>query len=148
MIPPPRSRTPRRSASGCRDSNPRDYILAADFLNINQIDVAVIQHEFGIFGGESGVYVLALARRLRMPLITTLHTVVASPTPQQRKIILALAAASERLVVLCETARGILGEVYGIDTGKIVFIPHGIPDLPFSDPEPPRRSWVCRAARC
>lgn len=117
-----------------RDSNPRDYVLAADFLNINQIDAAVIQHEFGIFGGESGVYVLALARRLRMPLITTLHTVVAFPTPQQRKIILALAAASERLVVLCETARGILAEAYGIDPVKIAVIPHGIPDLPFSDP--------------
>jgi glycosyltransferase involved in cell wall biosynthesis len=117
-----------------RDSNPRDYVLAADFLNINQIDAAVIQHEFGIFGGESGVYVLALARRLSMPLITTLHTVVTTPTPQQRKIILALAAASEKLVVLCETARGILSEIYGIDPGKIVSIPHGIPDLPFSDP--------------
>ncbi|HTP57815.1 MAG TPA: hypothetical protein VMM82_02790 [Spirochaetia bacterium] len=71
-----------------RDSNPRDYVLAADFLNINQIDAAILQHEFGIFGGESGVYVLALARRLRMPLITALHTVVAAPTPHQRKIIL------------------------------------------------------------
>jgi glycosyltransferase involved in cell wall biosynthesis len=117
-----------------RDSSPRDYVLAADFLNINQIDAALIQHEFGIFGGESGVYVLAFARRLRMPLITTLHTVVAVPTAQQRKIILALAAASERLVVLCETAREILNEIYGILPGKVVCIPHGIPDLPFSDP--------------
>jgi len=117
-----------------RDSNPRDYVLAADFLNINQIDAALIQHEFGIFGGESGVYVLALARRLRMPLITTLHTVVAAPTPQQRKILLGLAAASQRLVVLCETARRILVDVYGIDAARIVPIPHGIPDLPFSDP--------------
>ena len=117
-----------------RDSNPRDYVLAADFLNINQIDAAVIQHEFGIFGGESGVYVLALARRLRMPLVTTLHTVVSAPTPQQRKIILGIAAASEKLVVLCETARTILREIYGISADKIAVIPHGIPDLPLSDP--------------
>ena len=119
-----------------RESNPRDYILAADFLNINQIDVAVIQHEYGIYGGDSGAYVLAFARRLRMPLITTLHTVVAAPAPLQKKIVVALATASERLVVLCSSARRILEEAYGILPDKVAVIPHGIPDVPFADPEP------------
>ena len=120
-----------------RESNPRDYILAADFLNINQIDIALIQHEYGIYGGDSGAYILAFARRLRMPLITTLHTVIATPTPQQRKVLVSLSAASERLVVLCSTARRLLEEVYGIPLEKSTEIPHGIPDAPFQDP----RSW-------
>ena len=119
-----------------RESNPRDYILAADFLNINQINVAVIQHEYGIYGGENGAYILAFARRLRMPLITTLHTVVASPTPHQRKVLVSLSAASERLVVLCSTALKLLEEVYEIPPEKAVVIPHGIPDALFDDPRP------------
>ena len=117
-----------------RDSNPKDYILAGDFLNINEIDAAVIQHEYGIYGGESGIHVLDFAKRLRMPLITTLHTVLAAPTAQQKKIVVTLADISDRLVVLCCTAQKLLGESYGIAPEKISVIPHGIPDTPFVDP--------------
>ncbi len=111
-----------------------DYRLAADFLNINRIEVVCIQHEFGIFGGGDGVYILDLLSRLRMPLITTLHTVVQTPSEGQRFVIKRLAQLSDRLVVMSSRAKKILQKVYGIKPEKVVLIHHGIPDVPFVDP--------------
>jgi glycosyltransferase involved in cell wall biosynthesis len=111
-----------------------DYPLAADFLNINNVDVACLQHEYGIFGGEDGAYILKLLNHLRMPVVTTLHTVLQDPTPSQRNVMKQLAVASDKLVVMAQKARELLGSVYGIDDEKIEVIPHGIPDVPFVDP--------------
>ena len=112
-----------------------DYQMAADLLNINQIDVVYLQHEFGIFGGRAGEHAFALAQNLRMPLVSTLHTVLSSPNPDQRTATRQLADLSDRLVVMCQTAKDILESVYGIPASRIEVIPHGIPDVPFSDPE-------------
>jgi glycosyltransferase involved in cell wall biosynthesis len=111
-----------------------DYQMAADLLNINQIDVVYLQHEFGIFGGRAGEHVFALAQNLRMPLVSTLHTVLSAPNPDQRAATRQLAERSDRLVVMCRTAADILMSAYGVPAARIEVIPHGIPDVPFTDP--------------
>lgn len=114
--------------------NVSDYRLAADFLNMNQIDVVCLQHEFGIFGGEQGSYILDLIGNLRMPVVTTLHTILKEPSPAQRTIMRRICSISDRVVVLSRRAIDLLHEVYGTPKEKIAFIPHGIPDVPFVDP--------------
>ncbi len=111
-----------------------DYRLAADFLNINQVDAVCVQHEYGIYGGEYGSHILELLGRLRMPVVTTLHTVLKQPSPGQRKIIEELSRLSDRLVVMSHKASQILQDVYAVPEPKIEMIPHGIPDVPFVDP--------------
>lgn len=110
------------------------YINAADLLNMNQIDAVLIQHEFGIFGGRDGSLVLDFARRLRMPLITTLHTVLAEPSTSQRAVMRELIRVSDRLVVMSHRGEEMLRDIYSVPANKIAFIPHGIPDVPFVDP--------------
>ncbi len=111
-----------------------DYRLAADFLNINQVDAVCLQHEYGIYGGEYGSHILELLGRLRMPVVTTLHTVLQQPSSGQRKIIEELCRLSDRLVVMSHKASEILREVYAIPEAKLEMVPHGIPDVPFVDP--------------
>ncbi len=111
-----------------------EYRLAADFLNMNRVEVVCLQHEFGIFGGENGSHVLDLLSNLRMPLVTTLHTVIQAPTAGQVAITRRIAQLSDRLVVMSRRAEQILREVYGVPAGKIAMIHHGIPDVPFVDP--------------
>ena len=110
------------------------YHRAADFLNINNIDVVSLQHEYGIFGGRAGSHILALLRELRMPIVTTLHTVLQDPTVDQRRVLEEIADQSDRLVVMSERAVEFLHEIYGVNPDKIDMIPHGIPDVPFVDP--------------
>src|SRR5436190_5441413 len=110
------------------------YLRAADFLNISNVDIVCLQHEFGIFGGPAGGHVLALLRQLRMPVVTTLHTVLREPNTEQRRVIQELTARSTRLVVMAERGRQMLQEVYQAPPAKIDLIPHGIPDIPFVDP--------------
>jgi glycosyltransferase involved in cell wall biosynthesis len=111
-----------------------DYQLAADFLNMNKVDVVCLQHEFGIFGGDNGSYVLDMLVNLRMPIVTTLHTILKEPSSEQMTIIKRIAQLSDRLIVMSEKAVHILKEVYDVPATKIAFIPHGIPDVPFIDP--------------
>ena len=111
-----------------------DYRLAANFLNINQIDVAVVQHEFGIFGGPAGAHILRLIRDLSMPVLTNLHTVMAEPSDEQRTVITELGKRSARLLVMSRRAVDMLQSIYDIPAHRIMFIPHGIPDVPFIDP--------------
>ncbi len=111
-----------------------DYLLAAEFLNMSGVDVACLQHEFGIFGGEYGVYILDLLENLRMPVVSTLHTVLRAPNPWQMAVMKRLAQLSDRLVVMSRKAVEILVDVYGVNERKIAMIHHGIPDVPFVDP--------------
>ena len=110
------------------------YLRAADFLNISHPDVLSLQHEFGIFGGPAGSHVLALLRELRMPIVTTLHTLLQEPNADQRRVMQELIARSTRLVVMAERGRRMLREIYQAPPAKIDLIPHGIPDIPFVDP--------------
>src|SRR5688572_11244402 len=110
------------------------YLRAADFLNITDADVVCVQHEFGIFGGPAGSHLLALLRELRMPIVTTLHTILREPGPEQRRVMRDLIRLSTRLVVMTRRGREFLREVYQAPENKIDLIPHGIPDMPFADP--------------
>src|SRR6476661_7424303 len=110
-----------------------EYISAADLLNVNQIDCVLLQHEFGIYGGKDGSHVLEFARTLRMPIITTLHTVLLEPSSSQRAVLKELARISDRVVVMSHMAKTMLHDVYGVPDEKIAYIPHGIPDVPFVD---------------
>jgi glycosyltransferase involved in cell wall biosynthesis len=110
------------------------YLRAADFLNISNVDIVCLQHEFGIFGGTAGGHILAFLRELRMPVVTTLHTVLREPRADQRLVMRELISLSTRLVVMSERGRRMMGEVYGAPEGKIDLIPHGIPDVGFVDP--------------
>lgn len=116
------------------ERDPRAYRQAADFLNFNNVDVVSLQHEFGIYGGPEGRHILGLVRDLRVPVATTLHTVLREPTPDQRQVTVDLTALSARLIVMTQKGRELLAEVYGVDRQKIDVIPHGIPDMPFYDP--------------
>ena len=106
------------------------YRRAADFLNVNQVDVLSVQHEYGIFGGKAGAHLLELLRDLRMPIVTTLHTILSEPNPSQRMVLEELARLSERLIVMSESGAELLKRVHGISADQIDLIPHGIPDVP------------------
>jgi len=110
------------------------YLRAADFLNISNVDVVCLQHEFGIFGGPAGSHILALLRELRMPIVVTLHTVLHKPRADQRLVMKELVALSTRLVVMSARGRQMLQDVYHAPPAKIDLIQHGIPDIPFVDP--------------
>ncbi len=110
------------------------YHRAADFLNINSVDVVSLQFEYGIFGGRAGSHILALLRALRMPIVTTLHTILCEPDAHERRVLEEVAALSDRLIVMSERGAKFLHEIYRVPTAKIDMIPHGIPDLPFVDP--------------
>ncbi|MET0868701.1 MAG: glycosyltransferase family 4 protein [Pseudorhodoplanes sp.] len=108
-----------------------EYIKAAEFLNKESFDVVCLQHEYGIFGGEAGGNVTELLSRLDMPLVTTLHTVLANPTPAQHDVMSRIIDASAKIVVMADKGRQLLRSVHGVPAHKIEVIPHGIPEFPF-----------------
>jgi glycosyltransferase involved in cell wall biosynthesis len=110
------------------------YLRGADFLNFANTDVVCLQHEYGIYGGPAGGHILGLLRDLRMPVVTTLHTVLREPDVDQRRVLTQLADLSARVVVMTERARTFLKEIYGVREAKIDLIAHGIPDTPFVEP--------------
>jgi glycosyltransferase involved in cell wall biosynthesis len=111
-----------------------DYIQAARALE-RCVDVVSIQHEFGIWGGEDGAHVVNFIRELRVPTVTTLHTVPGDPTPGQHAILSELVARSESTVVMSKSAAALLTSAYGAEAGRLDVIPHGVPDLPLVDPD-------------
>ncbi len=112
-----------------------DYRRAAEYINRSDFDVVSVQHEFGIFGGPAGRYLLALIGNLKKPVVTTLHTVLKRPTAEYFQSMLNVIQHSERLVIMSEIAKGILEEVYGVPEDRISLIYHGVPDVPFTDPD-------------
>jgi glycosyltransferase involved in cell wall biosynthesis len=110
------------------------YQRAADFINISNVDIVCIQHEFGIYGGPAGRHLLALVRELKMPIVTTLHTILREPNDTQRRVMQELIAHSTRLVTMTERGHQMLQDIYRAPAAKIDLIPHGIPDIPFVDP--------------
>lgn len=110
------------------------YQRASDFLNISDVDLVCVQHEFGIYGGPAGSHVLALLRELRMPIVTTLHTILRDPNREQFRVMRELVRLSTRLVVMTERSTQFLRDIYQAPMEKVDLIPHGIPDMPFADP--------------
>ncbi len=111
-----------------------DYSVASQFLNISQTDIVCVQHEYGLFGGPAGSHLLKLLGDLRMPVVTTLHTVLKDPAPEYRAVMCKLSDLSDKLVVMSRKASDFLKDIYAVPEDKIVFIHHGIPDTPFIDP--------------
>ena len=112
----------------------KSYQDAAEFLNFNNIDMVCLQHEYGIFGGKAGSHILHLLRGLNMPVVTTLHTVLREPDPDQLAVMEEIAELSDRLVVMSQLSSQFLQEVFKVPGSKIDMVPHGVPDLPFLDP--------------
>jgi len=110
------------------------YQEAAEFLNFNNIDMVCLQHEYGIFGGAAGSHILHLLRHLKMPLVTTLHTVLREPDPNQLRVMEEIAELSDRLIVMSQLSSQFLQEIFKVPGSKIDMVPHGVPDLPFLDP--------------
>ncbi|HVB55881.1 MAG TPA: glycosyltransferase family 4 protein [Candidatus Acidoferrales bacterium] len=125
---------PTRVRFELSEDNLASYRQAADFLNFSNVDLVCLQHEYGIFGGRAGGHILELLRRLQMPFITTLHTVLRDPNPDQRAVMEEIATLSDRLIVMSQNSAEILRDVFHVPSEKIDLIPHGIPDLPFTDP--------------
>ena len=107
------------------------YRRAADFLNFSNAQVLCVQHEFGIYGGPAGSHLLALLKEVRMPVVTTLHTLLRDPDAAQRKVMEGLIRRSDRLVVMARKGAEILADTYGVRPECVDIIPHGIPDMPF-----------------
>jgi len=112
-----------------------DYLIAASGLNAGNAGVVSIQHEYGIWGGQDGEYVLDFARALQKPVVTTLHTVLRNPTPHQRHVLTGLIRASAASVVMSRSAANLLTSTYGVDPRRLDVIPHGVPDLPLVHPD-------------
>jgi len=110
-----------------------DYICAADYINFSHVDFVCVQHEFGLFGGDAGSYLNLLLKRLKSPIITTLHTILNEPTPDYKKAMVDVYDSSYKVITMNERGVSMLRDIYRIPGKKIDLIPHGIPDLPFVD---------------
>ena len=119
--------------------NLSEYRRAANFLNLRDPDAVCLQHEFGIFGGQRGSFIIELTRNLKVPLVTTFHTVLKDPLPEELKITTQLCEQSDRLVVMSERGADFLRDIYKVPASKLALIHHGIPDVPFLDPDPIKR---------
>jgi glycosyltransferase involved in cell wall biosynthesis len=126
---------PAAVALQIKDVNVAEYVRAADFLNAGQFDIVSLQHEFGIFGGEAGGHILGLLSHLTMPVVTTLHTVLAEPTAVQHAVLERIVETSSKVVVMAKKGRELLRAVYHVPDDKIEIIPHGIPDVAFVTPD-------------
>ncbi len=110
-----------------------DYVEAAELLNRSAVQVVSLQHEYGIFGGEMGEYIIPFVRRLEVPLVTTLHTVVPRPTDLMRDLLRKVIIHSDAVVVMARTAVHLLRTVYDVPVHHVYVIPHGAPQpLPIS----------------
>jgi glycosyltransferase involved in cell wall biosynthesis len=125
---------PARVRWSLAQDDAKSYRDAADFLNFNNIDMVCLQHEYGIFGGPAGSHILELLRDLKMPLVTTLHTVLREPDPNQLMVMEEIAELSDRLIVMSQLSSQFLQEIFKVPGSKIDMVPHGVPDLPFLDP--------------
>jgi glycosyltransferase involved in cell wall biosynthesis len=135
---------PERVQFEISESDLESYRDAAEFLNSGNIDLVCLQHEYGIFGGKSGNHIVVLLKHLKMPVITTLHTVLREPNLDQRILMHKIAAHSERLVVMSRYSSRVLQEVFKVPAEKIDLIPHGIPDLPFEQPDLYKNRFSCQ----
>jgi glycosyltransferase involved in cell wall biosynthesis len=125
---------PSRVRLALQQDDLSSYEQAAEFLNFTNFDLVCLQHEYGIFGGPAGSHILSLLGRLKMPVITTLHTVLREPNPDQRLVMEEIAAISDRLIVMSQLSSQFLQEIFKVPGSKIDMVAHGVPDLPFLDP--------------
>ena len=118
-----------------RQEQQRDYLEAVKYINISGADVCILEHEFGIFGGQNGIYILPLLCRLEIPLVVTLHTIVQKPSYNERAVLQEICKMANKIIVMSHKAIEFLIDIYGVDKAKIVYIEHGVPDLQFCQEE-------------
>jgi glycosyltransferase involved in cell wall biosynthesis len=112
-----------------------DYMEAADYINSRDVEAVSLQHEFGLFGGEAGSYIIHLLRKLNVPVISTLHTILEKPLPEYYQTLVDICDCSDSVIVMNRRGIGMLRDLYGVPTRKIKLIPHGIPEVPFGRTE-------------
>ena len=115
-----------------------DYLSAARYINVSGADVCVLQHEFGIYGGENGVYILQLIYRLEIPLVVTLHTIMQNPSFNEKAVLQEICKMANRVVVMSRKAIAFLMDIYDVPDSKIEYIEHGVPDFSFNQQETKR----------
>ena len=115
-----------------RQEHQRDYLKAVKYINLSGADLCILEHEFGIFGGQNGVYILPLLHRLEVPLIVTLHTIIKTPSYDQKAVLVEICKMAKKIVVMSYTAIEFLTTIYKVDQRKIVYIEHGVPDIKFN----------------
>jgi glycosyltransferase involved in cell wall biosynthesis len=115
-----------------RQDHQRDYLSAVKFINLSGADLCILEHEFGIFGGQNGVYILPLLHRLEIPLIVTLHTIIKTPSYNEKAILVEICKMASKIVVMSHKAIEFLTTIYNVDKRKIEYIEHGVPDIQFS----------------
>jgi glycosyltransferase involved in cell wall biosynthesis len=115
-----------------RQEHQRDYLSAVKFINLSGADLCILEHEFGIFGGQDGVYILPLLHRLEIPLIVTLHTIIKAPSYNEKAILMEICKMANKIVVMSHKAIEFLTTIYSVDKNKIEYIEHGVPDIQFN----------------
>jgi glycosyltransferase involved in cell wall biosynthesis len=115
-----------------RQEHQRDYLSAVKFINLSGADLCILEHEFGIFGGQHGVYILSLLHRLEIPLIVTLHTIIKSPSYNEKAVLTEICKMASKIVVMSHKAIEFLTTIYNVDKKKIEYIEHGVPDIQFN----------------
>jgi glycosyltransferase involved in cell wall biosynthesis len=115
-----------------RQEHQEDYLKAVKFINLNGTDLCILQHEFGIFGGQSGVYILPLLHRLEVPFVVTLHTILKSPSYNEKAVLVEICKMASKIVVMSHKAIEFLISIYKVPRKRIVLIEHGVPDIYFN----------------
>lgn len=121
-----------------RQDSQEDYLAASKYINLSGADCVILQHEYGIYGGDSGVYILPLLYRLEIPFMVTLHTILKSPSSNEKAILQEICRMANRVIVMSRKAITFLEEIYDIPEEKITFIEHGVPDIKFTQEESKR----------
>ncbi|MFW5851038.1 MAG: glycosyltransferase family 4 protein [Bacteroidota bacterium] len=114
-----------------RQEQQRDYLEAVKFINLSGANLCILEHEFGIFGGRNGIYILPLLYRLEIPLVVTLHTIVKEPSYTEKAVLQEICKMAHKIIIMSQKAIEFLIEIYNVDKEKIVFIAHGVPDIQF-----------------
>jgi glycosyltransferase involved in cell wall biosynthesis len=115
-----------------RQEHQRDYLSAVKFINLSGADLCILEHEFGIYGGQNGVYILPLLHRLEIPLIVTLHTIIKTPSYNEKAVLVEICKMASKIVVMSHRAIEFLTTIYNVDKRKIEYIEHGVPDIQFN----------------
>ncbi|NHE59206.1 glycosyltransferase family 4 protein [Cyclobacterium plantarum] len=125
-----------------RQEHQRDYLKAVKFINLSDADVCILEHEFGIFGGQNGMYILPLLHRLEIPLIVTLHTLLEKPSYNEKAVLEQICKMAHKIVVMSHKAIEFLRTIYEVDVSKVVLIAHGVPEIHFDQEQSKKRLKV------
>jgi len=123
-----------------RQDDQEDYFKAVKYINLSGADVCILHHEFGIFGGQSGIYILPLLHRLEIPLIVTLHTILKTPSYNEKAVLKEICKMAQKIVVMSHKAIEFLTTIYDVPEEKISLFEHGVPDIHFN-PEKSKKEF-------